>query len=193
MKPHSLSPVYFESLYAKDSDPWQFATSEYERNKYAVTLAALAGRRIRSAFDVGCSIGIFTRQLAGCCQSVLAVDVADKALVLARRNCDGLSNVRFARMQIPQEWPADEFDLVVLSEVLYYFCPADIRRIAYKTLSTLLPGGAVLLVHWTGETNYPCSADRATKSFLAACGTSLNPLLFRRESEYRLDLLTKPA
>ena len=47
----SLTPAYFEALYADDADPWRFTTSDYERRKYAATLVALlvigtaAGRR----------------------------------------------------------------------------------------------------------------------------------------------------
>ena len=40
-EPGYADPGYFERLYARDPDPWRFATSEYERDKYAATLAAL--------------------------------------------------------------------------------------------------------------------------------------------------------
>lgn len=191
MKLTSLAPNYFEALYAADPDPWCFGTSEYERRKYAATAATLIGHEIQSAFEVGCSIGILTRQLARHCQSLLAVDVAEEALRQARQNCSALSQVRFARMQIPAEWPTEEFDLIVLSEVLYYFSPDDIRLIAQRTTSSLLPGGIVLLVHWTGETNYPCSGDQAVDCYLAACADAISPLLVREELEYRLDLLMR--
>ena len=42
----SLSAEYFERLYAKDPDPWRFASSEYERRKYAASLRALEDRRV---------------------------------------------------------------------------------------------------------------------------------------------------
>jgi hypothetical protein len=94
-------------------------------------------------------------------------------------------------MQIPMEWPAEVFDLIVLSEVLYYFCANDIRLIAQKTVSSLWPGGMVLLVHWTGETDYPRQGDQAVDLYLAACGEALNTQLVRREPEYRLDFLMR--
>jgi trans-aconitate methyltransferase len=142
----SLEPEYFESLYTKNPDPWHFATSEYERGKYEATLAAISGRKIRSAFEIGCSIGILTRQLAAYCESLFAIDVAPQALEQARMNCLGLSNVEFARMQIPKKWPKKRFDLLVLSELLYYFCADDIRKIAHKSISSLTSCGAILLV-----------------------------------------------
>ena len=190
-KAQSLCPDYFESLYATDPDPWSFAESEYERKKYATTVGVLSGREIKSAFEVGCSIGILTSRLAHYCRSLLSVDVAEQALEQARRNCEKSANVRFNRLEIPREWPGDKFDLIVLSEVLYYFCAEDIRQIAFKTLSTLAPGGLALLVHWTGETDYPCQGDPAVECFLAASGDRLIPLLNRREPKYRLDLLKR--
>src|SRR5271168_4840307 len=106
----SLTADYFEALYAEDADPWRFKTSDYERRKYAATGAVLDGHNICTAFEVGCAIGIFTRQLAGRCNSLLAVDVAEQALEQARRNCAGLNHVRFERMRIPLEWPTEQFD-----------------------------------------------------------------------------------
>jgi hypothetical protein len=34
----TLSPEYFDALYAADPDPWKFAASPYERAKYTLTL-----------------------------------------------------------------------------------------------------------------------------------------------------------
>ena len=187
----SLNPAYFEALYANDPDPWRFATSDYERRKYAATLAALNGHEIHAAFEVGCSIGIFTRQLALRCHSLLAVDVAEQALEQARRNCQGSNHVRIERMQIPAQWPAEKFDLIVFSEVLYYLSPDDIRRAAARSLVSLSPNGLILLVHWTGQTDYPCQGDEAVDHYLAACDAELNLLLRRQEPDYRLDLLLR--
>jgi hypothetical protein len=103
----------------------------------------------------------------------------------------GLSNVEFARMQIPKKWPKKRFDLLVLSELLYYFCADDIRKIAHKSISSLTSCGAILLVHWTGETDYPCPGDQAVECFLGVSEGALTSLLCRREAKYRLDLLVK--
>jgi trans-aconitate methyltransferase len=189
----SLSPAYFEALYADDADPWRFATSDYERHKYTATLATLNGYTINAAFEVGCSIGILTRGLAYRCRSLLAVDVVETALEQARRNCRRLSHVKIERMQIPREWPAQRFDLIVFSEVLYYLTPDDIRRTALRSLESLLPSGMVLLVHWTGPTDYPCHGDEAVDHYLKTCDSELTPLLQRQETEYRLDLMVRKS
>lgn len=183
----SLPQGYFDRLYANDPDPWRFATSKYERDKYAATLAALPAGRFAAGFEVGCSIGVLTRQLAARCGSLLAVDVAEAALTQARIRCAGLDQVTLERRRIPDEWPERDFDLVLLSEVLYYLSAVDIVRTAARVRSGLRRGGVVLLVHYILPTDYPCSGDAATDIFIATAG--LAPILQQREEAYRLDLL----
>jgi cyclopropane fatty-acyl-phospholipid synthase-like methyltransferase len=187
----SLPPDYFESMYAADPDPWRFATSDYERRKYAETLASLPLRPVGRIFEVGCAIGVLTAQLATRCESLYAVDVSVTALAEARARCASLANVRFAEMQVPRQWPQETFDLIVFSEVLYYLDPADIRRTAEFSVRSLNEGGSVLLVHWTGETDYPCSADDAVEIFTRATAPGLRVDHAARFAEYRLDRFSR--
>jgi SAM-dependent methyltransferase len=185
----SLTPSYFDRLYRGDPDPWRFATSDYERRKYDSTLAALPPGRIGSAFEIGCSIGVLTQRLAARCGALLAVDVAEPALAQARARCAGLRHVSIVRMQIPAQWPDGGFDVVLLSEILYYLSAADLAATARRTQASLKPGGAVLLVHYTLPTDYPQSGDVASEHFIAASG--LRPITQRRDAQYRLDLLAR--
>ena len=166
----SLPPDYFEAIYARDPDPWRFAESAYERGKYDATLAALGQPRYRRALEVGCSIGVLTRDLAARCDSLLAVDAAAAPLEAARARCAPLPHVSFAQMLVPGEWPdpAARFDLILLSEVVYYLHAADVARLAGRVGASLAPGGEVLLVHWTEATDYPLSGDAATELFIEA-------------------------
>ncbi len=117
---NSLPDPYFEALCARDADPWRFATSPYERDKYAATLAALGPGKAVSALEVGCSIGVFTHALASRCGRLLAIDAAENALTQARIRCQGLDGVELRKMRVPAAWPDGRFDLIILSEVLYY-------------------------------------------------------------------------
>lgn len=182
----SLGNGYFNALYAAKPDPWQFADSAYEKQKYAASLDALPSRRFTEALEVGCSIGIFTRALAERCDRVLALDVAPAALSAARRNCPA-PHVTFAERRVPEAWPAGRFDLIVLSEVLYYLTADDIAHVAAQSQTALLPGGTILLVHYLGETDYPMTGDDAATSFMSALPLSL--LRGVREDLYRIDVL----
>jgi predicted TPR repeat methyltransferase len=86
-----LGREYFEELYAKSNDPWNFETSEYERNKYRRTLEVLGERRFERALEAGASIGVFTEMLAGRCDELLAVDVSERAVVAARERLRAVS------------------------------------------------------------------------------------------------------
>jgi trans-aconitate methyltransferase len=187
----TLSPDYFEHLYAADIDPWKFASSDYEREKYAKTLAALPEARYGRALEIGCSIGVFTNQLAGRCDRLLAVDAASAALEEARGRCRNQTNVEFAQMFVPAQWPAGEFSLILLSEVVYYLEAADVGKLAAKVISSLAPQGSIVLVHWIGETNYPLTGDEAAELFIARLEGLVETVRAERHSEYRLDVLTR--
>jgi SAM-dependent methyltransferase len=190
MKP-SVPPDYFEALYARDPDPWRFADSGYEREKYAATLAALPHLHYARALELGCSIGVLTRVLAPRCGALLAVDVAEAPLAAARQRCAGLPQLSFRQLRAPQEWPDDAapFDLILLSEVVYYLDPGDVVALAARAGATLAPGGDILLVHWTGPTDYPLSGDAAAEQFIAAAAPFAGIIRQQRAVRYRLDLL----
>ena len=189
----SLLPDYFEAIYACDSDPWRFASSGYERAKYDATLAALARPRYGRALEVGCSIGVLTRDLAPRCDALLALDAAEAPLAAARARCAGLPGVEFRQMRVPQDWPeaAAAFDLILLSEVVYYLDAADVVRLARRVGGTLAPGGEVLLVHWTGETDYPLTGDEAAQLFIDATAPFMRLVRQDRAEFYRIDVLQR--
>ena len=183
----SIPPTYFDEMYARDPDPWRFAQSAYERDKYAATLAALPRTRYAAALEIGCSIGVLTRQLAGCCDALLSLDVAEAALERARERCADRPNVQFERRRVPAEWPDGRFDLIVLSEVVYYLDRDDVRRLATRVDAAAIPGCDILLVHWLGETHYPLSGDEAASAFMES--SMAEHVQHRRENAYRLDVL----
>ena len=183
----SIEPGYFEQLYRDKGDPWQFTSSPYEQAKYRHSLQALPRDNYASALEVGCSIGVLTRLLAGRCKTLLAVDVSQTALDEAAIRCADAPNVRFARLQIPQD-AVECFDLIVLSEVVYYWDLADVARAAEMLYRVLAPGGDLLLVHYVAETDYPLSGDDATDAMKACLGPRIEPLVEDRRELYRLDL-----
>ena len=132
-----LQGPYFDALYAADPDPWDFATSAYEREKYDATIAALGERRFARGLEVGCSIGVLTERLAARCDTLVAVDVAQAAVDAARARLAARPGVDVRRESLPEEWPEGTFDLIVASEVLYYFDRATPGRRAAPR-----PGGA---------------------------------------------------
>lgn len=188
----SLPPGYFDALYEASPDPWAFETSAYERAKYAATLDALPAPRYRKALEVGGSIGVLTQLLAARCDALVAMDPARRALERARARCRALPQVRFVEGQAPGDWPPGRFDLVMLSEVIYYLDRRDVARLAGRVAGSMAHGGHVELVHWVRATDYPLSGDAASELFIAALGPSFRCLAQQRTEDYRLDLLVAP-
>ncbi|MBD2721441.1 class I SAM-dependent DNA methyltransferase [Hymenobacter armeniacus] len=193
-QPNTLPPAYFDHVYEANRDPWNFETSPYEREKYAATLAALPRPHYAEAFELGCSLGVLTAQLAGRCGHLLAVDVSEAALAQARARCAALPQVELRRMNVPAEFPTQQFDLILVSEVGYYWSAADLTRSADLLIGALQPGAHLLLVHWTPPVHdYPLTGDDVHEFFLAKT-TEAGPLRHlggQRHETYRLDLLEK--
>jgi SAM-dependent methyltransferase len=188
---HTLTPTYFDAVYAADSDPWRFASSAYETRKYDATLAALPKSRYVSALEIGCSIGVLTRRLATRCDSLLAVDGSQTPLAQAKSRCVDLPSVRFERMFVPQSWPDGIFDLFLFSEVIYYLNELDVARLAAKCAQSLAVNGDIMLVHWTGETDYPLSGDKAADLFVNFVDPCAKVVRCDRHELFRLDVLSR--
>ena len=182
-----LGREYFEGLYAESKDPWDFETSAYEKKKYERTLAVLGERRFRRALEAGASIGVFTAMLADRCDELLAVDVSEKAVAVARRRLAGREHVTVERRTLPEQMPDGPFDLIVASEVLYYFTREEMLATLQRFEEELAPGGALLTVHWRRETKtYPLQGDEVHE--LLAVHTRLTNARSIAEPDYRLDL-----
>lgn len=185
----TLQPAYFNAVYASDPDPWKFASSPYEKIKYAATLAALPKARYASALEIGCSIGVLTRELAARCDGLLSVDAAPATLAAARRRCADRPNVRFEQIFAPEQWPDGVFDLILMSEVVYYMDEQDVARLASKVAQAIAPKGDVMLVHWTGMTDYPLSGDHAAEFFINLMAPTASIVRADRYDLFRLDVL----
>jgi SAM-dependent methyltransferase len=157
----TLDSGYFRDLYASRADPWGLAERWYEARKYALSVALLPRQRYATAFEPGCSVGVLTSQLAARCDDLLACDTAPAAVTEARARTAGLPGVRIEQRTIPSDWPThSSFDLIVLSEVLYYFSDSDLDEVLALSAGALSPGGHLLAVHWRHPApDYPRGGD----------------------------------
>ena len=177
---------YFDEMY-QDPDPWSFETSEYEHEKYAATLTALPRARYRRAFEPGCSIGVLTERLAERVDELVAVDLHPGPLVRARARLGDRETVTLEQLAVPGEWPSGHFDLIVLSEIAYYFDDDDLRLLTDRVHASLVPGGDLVLVHWRGRTDYPQSGDAVHDHWLGDPRAEL--VSSHADPRFRLDVL----
>ena len=189
MANESERETVFDDLYRAKDDPWNVTSSTYEREKFAATLAMLPPeRRFRSVLDIGCSFGTLTARFAQRSDHVTAIDVSGEAIAKARREHGGVAH--FERNELPEGWPKGRYDLIVMSEVLYFLTEHEIGEVAELAARDLSSNGICLLVNWTGHTDLPVSGDQAATLF-ETCFTSRRPcdIETTRQRQYRIDLL----
>ncbi len=138
----------FEALYGAERDPWRMEGSWYEQRKRALVLASLPRARFSQAFEPGCGEGLLTRELAPRCERLLAWDCSASALATAQARVPDGDAVQFGQGGVPAQWPAGPFDLVVLSELLYYLPGHALDHLAAQVRATLMARAVVLACHW---------------------------------------------
>ena len=138
----------FDALYRDSPDPWGTQTRWYERRKRDLLMAALPRQRYASAYEAGCGTGHITRSLAPRCDSLLASDASQEAIALTKGATRGFGNVVVARHRLPEDWPRRAFDLVVLSELIYFVDATQCAAIADAARTSAGAHGLVVVCNW---------------------------------------------
>ena len=131
-------------------------------------------------------MGVLSALLSGRCDRLLATDIVASVVERAGERCRIFPGVRVEERAIPEAWPEGPFDLVVLSEIAYYFDAEALADVMARMVGSTLPGATVVAVHWSGETNYPLSGDAAHR--ILAEDPCLEPFVHHLEPEFVLDV-----
>jgi predicted TPR repeat methyltransferase len=190
MTHETTTAEFFDSLYLKNPDPWNFERSSYERSRYDAIIDAIAHRRYERAFEPGCSIGVLTEALARFCDHLIAVDISPTAVARSQKRCRHLSNVDVRRGALPEDLPEGKLDLIVFSEIGYYFDESELDRLTARLADKLSRGGTLLAVHWLGaSTDHVISGDQV-HAVMRSCPQFVIEDA-RRFPSFRLDRLVR--
>ena len=190
MSTDPTSESFFDEKYRQASDPWKFASNSYELDRYDAIVAALAGRRYQRGFEPGCSIGVLTERLAALCDSLAAIDISLTAVNRARQRCRQWPNLAISHGALPDAIPGGTFDLVVLSEIGYYFEPRVLDRISRRLVEQLNPGGVLLAAHWLGESADHRIGGNQVHDIIGAT-SELVPIASQCYEKFRIDRWTR--
>jgi len=194
----SLDAEFFNRMYQQNEDPWDFENSAYEREKYEATLRAIPKETYENVFEIGCSNGVLSEKLTTIAKRLLAVDASEIAVRNAANRLKKFPFVEVREMTIPDNFPDEKFDLILLSEVGYFLSFEDLQVARDLMIERLLPNGHLLLVHWTPFVEeFPLTGDQVHDLFIGSSGSEpeklLSHLYGNQNSEYRLDLFEKKA
>ncbi|SFO41107.1 Nodulation protein S (NodS) [Pseudonocardia ammonioxydans] len=192
-----------QSLFSSGIDPYDLATNSYEQQKYADIIRVLGDRHVTRGLEVGCAEGLFTESLAALCEELVAVDISEIAVARAQNRLREQTGIRIERRTLPLDYPEGVFDLIVCSDVLYLWQRPTLEIGLRKIVSSLRPGGRLLLQHYRGHFGAPFTGDevhdlaiavRVDGATLRAVhterGNSPDPDDHRSEG-YRIDLLER--
>ncbi|MEM8980613.1 MAG: trifunctional glycosyltransferase/class I SAM-dependent methyltransferase/polysaccharide deacetylase [Pseudomonadota bacterium] len=145
---------YWETVFA-NQNPWDYDNS-YEQTKYDQTIDLLPKRSFDRALELACAEGHFTQMLAPLVGELVATDISDTALKRASEACASHTNISYQQLDLKKGEIPGTFDLIVCSEVLYYFeSRKDLKMIAQKLAKHLAPGGLILMAHGNISVNAP--------------------------------------
>lgn len=134
-------------MFQTDIDPWDYASSPFEARKRKILLNACgAGVRGRG-LELACANGETTRYLARKCLRLMAVDSSPTAVAEARRRTEVFPHVSVHQAVLPRDLPRKRFDLIVVSELLYYIRAVEADCLVSRLARAIAPGGRIILLH----------------------------------------------
>lgn len=173
---------HLRSLYANTHDPWDFEHSTYEHSKFKATRQALSRERYDATFELGCGNGQLARRLSEVSVRYTGMDAVDKALSAARK---AVPTGTFLTGYYPCPLPNDSFDLIILSEILYFLDYEGIGLLA-TDIGTHWPEAELICVSWRGPSGNDLQGDDAVSTFIGALSTHVFECIVRMET-YRID------
>ena len=182
---------YFDQIYATSQDPWGYEQRWYEQRKRQICLGALLKPHYQQALEIGCSNGVLSAALAPRCEQLLCLDGHSQAIAAAKLRLADASHVHIQQAWIPEQLPDQQFDLIVVSEILYYLEPEKLQHVIAWLEDHLADEGTLLCCHW----RHPIAGFELTgdHTHLYLQQLSLKHYLSLHEPDFILDVWTNMA
>jgi SAM-dependent methyltransferase len=185
----ATSDRYFDSQWGGSDDPWDQVHRFSEQRKYDLTVGCFPRPRYRRAFEPGCATGSLTARISTRVDALVSWDRHPRAVATAAARNAELPNVTVEVGRLP-DWPPGRFDLLVMSEILYYFDLDTIDRILSEAWDRLEPGGQLVACHYRPEVEeHAVSGDQVHQRFHDG---PWRALVDHRESDFVLEVFERP-
>lgn len=163
----AVPAAHFDTMFTRSADPWRYDDEPYERDRFQRSIAALDGRRYRTALELGCANGALTERLAPLCDRLLATDASGVALSAARIRLGDRPDVVFEQRAMPQAMPDGPFDLIVASDMLYYLGLDGIVTLMAAIEDRATADCRIFMASYLGETETRVTGEMAAEIAIA--------------------------
>jgi len=199
---HSLRSVprgsseFFDSLYrsSPSGDPWDFDRSRAEQRRQREVLDVLGVATFERGLEIGCATGQLTRRLAARVRELVALDTSARAIEVARRTCARSSGVELRVAHAPDDLTGADrgFDLLVVSDVGYYFSEDALGALLEDLVDRSVPGATLLAAHWTGDSpDHVLDAATVHRVIAATLDRDWEHTSSRRLREHQVDVWSR--
>lgn len=127
-------------------DPWGYESNPEDQRRRSILLSEIPGRAYRNVLDIGCGHGFITKALPG--ERITGVDISANALAHAKENAsEKFTFIESDLFNLPNA-VSGEFDLIVVTGVLYPQYIGKARSLVYQIVDNLLAkDGLLISVH----------------------------------------------
>jgi len=108
-------------------------------------MAALPRETFGAALEVGCAEGFLSEYLSARVAHLIACDLSREAISHARENCKGFPQIDFRVADIRHDFPGEELDLCLFSDVLFYLSQREIEATLKEAARRIKPGGFLVM------------------------------------------------
>ena len=125
----------------------------YNKRVYTNTGKVVAEfiRKTDDVLECACGTGAISVWIAGACKSLIATDLAQNMLCMAKKKCDGVPNVRFEKADITKlNYQDASFDKVVAGNVIHLL-PEPQKAMA-ELVRVTKPGGQMIIPTYINKT-----------------------------------------
>jgi ubiquinone/menaquinone biosynthesis C-methylase UbiE len=113
------------------------------RNLLRIALRQLGQLGNIRVLDVGCGIGLVAERLVPHVRSVSGVDISQKSVEQARKNCPSMRVEAYDGREIPHDGNA--FDVVVAINVFHHIVPGDRLSMLEEMRRVVCDGGIIMI------------------------------------------------
>lgn len=136
----------FNCIALHDQEGWN------HNNHYHRFLLKQLPVQCKTALDIGCGTGEFSRLLARRAEKVVALDLSPKMIEVAKQRSGQFSNIDFEVADVLQrQLSADTFDVIVSIATLHHL---PVENLLPKLKAALKPGGKLLILDLVEHENW---------------------------------------